>query len=326
MMRQAEGRAAMTLLAQAAGNEFEEVAQCEPPEEGVLANLAVMAMICPGASLLRCCMPPFWGAMVTLGGLERGSVLLLMARIDANHSSTLDDAEVEEFEKAGNKLCSSVADTLGSLSIVGTLLFGATHLATIGRPVPWRPTEEAIEAFGREVAARLMGAAYITNVLVEGGALALVIVCIWYKIVLTTVLPSLESKLSALINYNMLNRVMTLIALTATVLLFVLVPLGGILSSPRWGFATLGVAPLTFAMIVWMVAPVYVRACIRLHHESKTYLSGAQLVGLEAGSEGGIECGADESATTSKECRFATAVEKMLLSGDPSQRSESATF
>ena len=46
------------------------------------------------------------------------------------------------------------------------------------RPVPWTASDESVEAFGREAATRLMGAAYVTNAAVEGSSLSLVIVCI----------------------------------------------------------------------------------------------------------------------------------------------------
>ena len=106
------------------------------------------------------------------------------------------------FEKTAQHLVDLTCATLQNFSVVGSLLFGATFLAVLGRPTPWRPSEETVEMIGADASAGLMWVAYLLACAITTLCLTTIVYSVGSRYMLTYILQSHESKLCLLCELN----------------------------------------------------------------------------------------------------------------------------
>ena len=71
------------------------------------------------------------------------------------------------FQDLMTKLMGSWGSQLQMLSVVAALMLGATHVHTIGRPIPWRASEDFTESFGAVPGTAMLVTAYTLNLACE---------------------------------------------------------------------------------------------------------------------------------------------------------------
>ena len=98
----------------------------------------------------------------------------------------IDAEERAAFVRASEKLVNDFIGSLPSLTIVSSLILGATHMHSVGRPVPWKadPTEFQAE-HGEAAATTLLWVTYLTNVTAEAIAILVISSACWYRLVIT---------------------------------------------------------------------------------------------------------------------------------------------
>jgi len=194
------------------------------------------------------------------------------------------------------------------MSVVGTLVVGLTHQSTIGRPAVWQPSADFVDSFGQRAAdicmcvtpfrmlarcrrsrgflpsahtrpgrsqalpvqpncgCRWLG--YTANLYTELAAITLLLFCITIRQLLVAILPNLQSKLKFIRKANPSGLIATM--LTAVIIgLWATIALGGVLSSPRWGFVAVGGAIIVPPFYSWFVSDFYYEALLDLHEEAR---------------------------------------------------------
>ena len=203
-----------------------------------------------------------------LGGPERVSAILRMAKLDPNLSGNITQAELAAFEGQAGAFVQQVVSNCQTMSVVGTLVMGLTHNNSIGRPAPWSASKDLIEAYGEDAADGLMWMTYLSNVSAELLAITLLLMCISTRSMLVSILPTLPAKLRFIHNANPQGVIH--MVLTSTILcLWMVVIFGGLLQSPRWGWLALGATVAFPTAYSAFMAPHYFDALCELHREVK---------------------------------------------------------
>ena len=210
---------------------------------------------------------PFTREIITLGGLERVQLLITIARFDINGDGSIDEAEFNSSRTSGEKCVANAVAGCANFAIISALLFGATHLTTIGRPIPWHPSPDTEEEFGPIKIHICMWTIYGLNVLAETLALSIIITSIFIRQLLCNALPSVISKLVFLSDTNVLANMATCATWVLAAIVWI-VGLGGWLSVPTYGFLSAGILPLIAFLVVPSVYPAIMKTAIRLHFEA----------------------------------------------------------
>ena len=183
---------------------------------------------------------PFTGAIIHIGGLERVHLLLAIARFDINGDGMIDDAEYDLARLQGEKFVANAVNGCANFAIISALLFGATHLSTIGRPNPFEASEQAVAEFGKSTTTRVMWVVYTLNVTSQSLALGIIVTSIYSRQLLCNTLPSVMSKMVFLAETNLLSNMGVACTWMIASLVYVVV-LGGFMSVPSC--ARLAMAP-----------------------------------------------------------------------------------
>ena len=130
----------------------------------------------------------FWRTYARLGGEDRISTLLTIARFDDDHSGTISAEELASYQKFGEGLVNSTIGTFQTFSIVFTLLIGATHQTNISRPNSWGASDEFVADFGETAGDAMLVTAYALNALVEVLCIVTLLACIFLRFLLSNVL------------------------------------------------------------------------------------------------------------------------------------------
>ena len=205
-------------------------------------NLRFVFVLFP---FLKCLLKPFTREMVNLGGLERVQLLIVIARFDIDGDGDIDEAEFEISRKEGEKAIANAIAGCQNFAIISALLFGATHLANIGRPVPFKADPASVDEFGDQEMDIVMWVIYVLNVVAETLALSIMITSIFIRQLVSNALPSVISKLAFLSDTNILSNMATLVTWMLAAIVWV-VTLGGFPAVPTHGFASAG-APMAIA-------------------------------------------------------------------------------
>ena len=120
-------------------------------------------------------MAPFSRSIVELGGLERVYLLTMIAKFDVNRDGGISRSEFETARVAGEKCVSNAVTGCANFAIISALLFSGAHALTIGRPKPFEPDADSVDAFGEEVTTVVIWCAYGLNVLAQSLALGIII-------------------------------------------------------------------------------------------------------------------------------------------------------
>lgn len=205
----------------------------------------------------------FFQALMQLGGVEKAYTLMVVARFDRDQDGTIDDEERKEYEKAGDRLVANAIAGCQNTALVATLMIGAAHLANIGRPTPWAASQAFVAAFGGAAADVLLGVVSVFNVLVEAGALTLLLYSSVGRVLLVYVLPTMGARLTYIVESDLPGVLSTSITLLVVCMLFVL-GLGALLASPRYGFIALAVGPALFIPALVSISHYWFQATLVL--------------------------------------------------------------
>ena len=222
---------------------------------------------------LECCLPlsEFHMAILTVSSIERASILLALCRFDKDQDGKMSDAEYRQFREGGQRLLTETVTMCANLGVVGALLIAATHMTTIGRPVPMKASSEFEDAFGEDVAHIMLWLTHSTNTLTECLALFVVITSVIGRLILTNIMPSLVSKLEFLASSNLNgNLVLCVVFLLGN--LVVSMAFAGALTSASFSFVATGMAPLTIMFAACWCMPHYLKACLRVRLEAQQLL------------------------------------------------------
>ena len=226
----------ITQLAAAARAELKKFANTEVPKKSryraakfgmLVVNLRPVVQWLPQ----RYISVPFTGAIIHIGGLERVHLLLAIARFDINGDGMIDNAEYELARQQGEKFVSNAVGGCANFAIISALLFGATHLSTIGRPKPFAASDEAVAKFGEATSTQVMWVVYTLNVLAQSLALGIIVLSIYSRQLLCNTLPSVMSKMAFLAETNLLSNMGAACTWMIASLVYVIV-LGGFISVP----------------------------------------------------------------------------------------------
>ena len=269
---------ALHQAAQAARESLREFASSHPPERHdrlAAFSLALVLMLrWPLALVLKCpcCRRQrkgFFRSLVRLGGVEKINILLTVSGFDC------EGATRAEFERQGEQVVASATAGCQNISVVATLFIGLSHLNSIGRPSPWGPSATSLTALGTGWCDGLMYAAMAFNVVIELGALSLLLYCNLSRVLLVYVLPTLGSRLIFITDSNLPGNLAVAISwLGASVSM--LVAVGGLLHSPKWGLIALGAGPACILFIMFFLSKYYFQGTLILHHTAHKLLHEAE--------------------------------------------------
>lgn len=246
-------------------------------------NLRFVFKLCP---FLKRLLNPFTREMVNLGGLERVQLLLVISRFDIDGDGDIDEQEFEISRKEGEKAIANAIAGCQNFAIISALLFGATHLANIGRPVPFKADQASVDEFGEDTMDIILWVIYCLNVLSETLALSIMITSIFIRQLVSNALPSVISKLAFLSETNILSNMATLVTWMLAAIVWV-VTLGGFPAVPTHGFASAGVFPMLAALVIPSVYPAFFKTAVRLHLEAQAMLDGRTTMSLKKKPSGG---------------------------------------
>ena len=127
-----------------------------------------------------------------IGGLERVQLLISIARFDTDGDNEVTTEEYHKSVAAANQCISNAIAGVQSFNLIASLMFVATHLASIGRPRGWRASAASIDAFGEDETSAIIAAVYSLNVLAETLALSIMINSVFMRQLLSNSLPSVS--------------------------------------------------------------------------------------------------------------------------------------
>ena len=281
-----KGDAALIIASGAAMNELLEFAQSEPPSSDtwearlMLQKITVirhLMFLIPGSrQLFERLWPPrpagepgsLVRSLARLGGIEKAYTLLVVARFDINQDGEIDADERREYQMQGERLINNAIQGCQNTALVAAMLIGASHLANIGRPVPWSASDEFVRMHGQDIADGLLWVTFACNVLVELGALLLLGYCTFGRVLLVYVLPSLGSRLTFLVESNLpgtlSHSIFALVACAVTVLM-----VGAFLALPRAGLIALVLGPLFALPLALHCSYYWFQATLVLHRQAQ---------------------------------------------------------
>lgn len=261
-------------------------------------NLRFVFYLCP---FLKRFLKPFTREMINLGGLERVQLLIVISRFDIDGDGDIDEQEFEISRKEGEKAIANAIAGCQNFAIISALLFGATHLANIGRPVPFKADPASVDEFGEDKMDIVLWVIYCLNVLAETLALSIMITSIFIRQLVSNALPSVISKLAFLSETNILSNMATLVTWELASIVWV-VTLTGFTAVPTHGFASAGVFPVLATLVIPAVYPAFFKTAVRLHLEAQAMLDGNTTISLKKkGADDGSEGDADAQAMADEE-------------------------
>ena len=292
--------------------ELEVLVAAPPPDLSFRSCAGLLLVVLLRPVLQRClgtclesCLPltEFHMAILTVSSIERASILLALCRFDKDQDGSMSDAEYRQFREGGQRLLTETVTTCANLGVVGALLIAATHMTTIGRPVPMKASSEFEEAFGEDVAHVMLWLTYSTNTLTECLALFVVITSVIGRLILTNIMPSLVSKLEFLAASNLNgNLVLCVVYLLGN--LVVSMAFAGALTSASFSFVATGMAPLTIMFAACWCMPHYLKACLRVRLEAQ------QLLQRPADDESKKQRNRDEAGMWETDPRQSSSIER----------------
>ena len=217
--------------------------------------------------LCQACLSPFHAEMVRLGGPERISVMLIFARFDLDSSGDVDDLELAEYGRAGEALVANTSAQCSTLGVISALMLTATHMTTIGRPVPLATSSEFTQAHGQPASAVMLWIAYSLNATTEMLAAVLLIVTIYTRLLLANVLPSLGAKLDFLARSN-INSNLVMGTTFMVVSLLLSIAASSLISSASVGYFGCGISLAAVPLLIRLITPHYFHGILRVRLEA----------------------------------------------------------
>lgn len=216
-------------------------------------------------------LPAFTQKLVDIGGVERAYLLISIARFDLDADGQLDVEEFNRFRISGEQIVNNAITGCANFAIISALLFGATHMTTMGRPTPFDPDPLSIEKLGERNTTIMIWVAYACNVFGQILALSVICVSVFTRQLLSNTLPSVVSKLLFLSDTNVLANLGTAVTWLMACVAWV-VTLGGCLAVPTYGFISALMIPTVFAVVVPTLYPALLKSALRLHVEANAFL------------------------------------------------------
>lgn len=210
----------------------------------------------------------FFTALARLGGIEKVNTLLVISRFDADRSETIDEHEYQQYERMGGQLVDDCIAGCGNTAVIATLMIGAAHANNIGRPIPWVPSGPVIDYVGMDGADAILWLAYGFNVLLELGAVFLLLLVTFSRVLLVYVLPSTGTKINFIVQSN-LPGTMSSCIVGLTLCIMSVVGWGGVLAHPELGIFALIVAPIIGASIFIYLSRYWYEATLVLHKQAQ---------------------------------------------------------
>ena len=96
--------------------------------------------------------------------------------------------------------------------------------------------------------------------------------CVPFRVLLTSVLPSLDAKLMVLCESNLSSATKLLFG-SSSICFCLVLALGGVLHAPKMGFVAVGASLGALLLTHWLVTPFYFHASMQLQIEAKELLS-----------------------------------------------------
>ena len=118
----------------------------------------------------------FYHQLTQMGNVDRLALLLWIANFDEHRDGVISEAERKEFDKRAEKICADFVASLPNLTVAGSIIIGATHMHSMGRPAPWQFETDFAEEYGSGGAKALVWLAYGMNVFVEILAVTVMVV------------------------------------------------------------------------------------------------------------------------------------------------------
>ena len=213
--------------------ELELFARAKPPRDSPgssVRHVNFMAYV-PVLHLLARALPSiggYYACLARVGGEGRVRILLNIAR--AAH----DGSRVEETAQRLVNLCST---SMHTSSLFPILVLATTHGLVIGDPFPWYPSDETIEFMGVRNAEIVLWVAYTIVVVINSLCLVAIMLSVSIPYILEYMVQTPQDRITLLCEMNPAQVVFSVIIFVgASVQL--LLTLGGILASPKWGLRT----------------------------------------------------------------------------------------
>ena len=102
-------------------------------------------------------------------------------------------------------------------------------------------------------------------------AIALLMMCVPFRVLLTSVLPSLDAKLMVLCESNLSSATKLLFG-SSSICFCLVLALGGVLHAPRMGFFAVAASLGALLLTHWLVTPFFFHASMQLQIEAKELL------------------------------------------------------
>ena len=151
--------------------------------------------------------------------------------------------------------------TCANLGVVASLLIAATHQTTVGRPLAMKASAAFVDEFGAVAGEGMLWATYASNTCTECLALLAVIISVVGRLILTSIMPSLISKLEFLAASN-LNGNLVLLVIYLVLSLVNTLALSAALASSSFGFMATGMAPIAMIGAASWLMPHYLKVCL----------------------------------------------------------------
>jgi hypothetical protein len=279
-----------------ARSELRRLVSVPAPQIGFRSCASLLVVVLMRPVLVRflgtcfeCCLPisEFHKALLAVGSIERASILLALVRFDIDQDGTMTDAEYRKYLEGGQRLLSDTVTTCANLGVVGALMIAATHLTTVGRPVPMRPSDSFVDEFGDDASRTVLWLTFASNTLTECLALFVVIGSVIGRLILTNIMPSLVSKIEFLaasnLNGNLVLCVIYLLCSLVNTIVF-----AAAMTSDSFTFVAVGLAPLTMMLVAGWSMPHYLKACLRVRLEAQQLLRLGETDVIDAPAKSGL--------------------------------------
>lgn len=260
--------------------------QVEVPAVNAWSTLKIFLVyhMRPAFALFPCCtacLSPFHAELTRLGGPERISVLVTFARFDGDSNGEVDGQELVEYQRLGEALVASTSNQCSTLGVVAALLMTATHMTTVGRPIPLASSEAFTKAHGEDAAEAMLWVAYALNATTEMMAAVVLVVTIYTRLLLANILPSLGPKLAFLARSNV-NGDIVLGCTYMIVFLLSSISAASLISSSSAGYYGCGIPMATLLVLIRVTTPHYFQGILRVHLDACRLLGHNQKDDIEA--------------------------------------------
>ena len=237
-----------------------------------LLGLFVMFIYMCRVPLSHCRVPhKFYHQLTQLGGAERLALLLAVAKFDKHRDGTISAEEREEFDRQAAKLCSEFVAGLPNLTVACSIIIGATHMHSMGRPRPWGAEGDFADNYGLGSAQMLLWLAYGTNVVLQTTAVTVMVNAYWYRLLMTTYTTRPAERICFLLRSNAIGLIANLTALLFFSILM-LVGFAGMLNQGVEGWLAVGALPVGTTVVAYTLMGSITQAHRRMHAEARRVL------------------------------------------------------